>query len=199
MSTQHVSNTLAAAKAETFGQVIGPADILEISVFKVPELSKTVEVSDTGTINLPLVGTVAAAGKTPQQLERELTAALGSQYLQDPQVTVFVKDSFSQRVTVQGAVKKPGVYPLRGKITLLELVATAGGLDTASDSTVLILRTTDGKRTAAKFDVSAIQTGRADDPTMQTGDVVVAGTSAIRAGFNNVLKALPVAGLFALL
>ena len=87
----------------------------------------------------------------------------------------------------------------QGKTSLLELVAMAGGFEAASDSTVLVLRTTSGKRSAAKFDVGTIQKGKADDPTMQAGDIVVAGESAIRKGFNNVLKALPIAGLFALL
>jgi polysaccharide biosynthesis/export protein len=178
---------------------IGSADMLDITVFKVPDLSKTVQVSETGSINLPLVGEVQAAGKTTQELERVLTSKLGATYLQNPQVSVLVKENNSQRVTIQGAVEKPGVYPVKGKTSLLELVAMAGGFKSSSDSTVLVLRQEAGKRAAAKFDVDNIQKGRADDPTMQAGDVVVAGTSAIRAGFNNVLKALPIAGLFAFL
>lgn len=67
---------------------IGPQDVLDISVFKVPELSKSVQVADTGTINLPLLGEVVADGRTARQLERELTAQLGAKYLQNPQVTV---------------------------------------------------------------------------------------------------------------
>jgi polysaccharide export outer membrane protein len=87
---------------------IGPLDVLDISVFKVAELSKSVQVADGGTINLPLVGEVPAAGKTAQEVETDLTAKLGAKYLQSPQVTVFVKEYNSQRVTVDGAVKKPG-------------------------------------------------------------------------------------------
>ena len=110
-----------------------------------------------------------------------------------------MRENNSQRVTIQGAVEKPGVYPVKGKTSLMELVALAGGLKSTSDSTVLVLRQKAGKRSAAKFDMSSIQKGQADDPTMQAGDVVVAGTSAIKTGFNNVLKALPIAGLFAFL
>ena len=102
--------------------------MLDITVFKVPELSKTIQVSETGTINLPLVGEVQAAGKTTQELERVLTAKLGATYLQNPQVSVLVKENNSQHVVVQGAVEKTGVYPIRGKTTLMELVAMAGGL-----------------------------------------------------------------------
>ena len=194
-----VAQVTGGAQATAGAYRIGSADMLDITVFKVPELSKTVQVSETGTINLPLVGEVQAAGKTTQELERVLTAKLGATYLQNPQVSVLVKENNSQHVTIQGAVEKPGVYPVKGKTSLLELVAMAGGLKQTSDSTVLVLRQDGGKRSAAKFDVGTIQKGRADDPTMQAGDVVVAGTSAIKAGFNNVLKALPIAGLFAFL
>src|SRR5262249_23781414 len=69
---------------------IGPSDVLQIFVFKVPELSQTVQVADTGTVNLPLVGEIPAAGKTAHDLERELTRRLGAQYLQNPQVTIYV-------------------------------------------------------------------------------------------------------------
>jgi polysaccharide export outer membrane protein len=179
---------------------IGPNDVLDISVFKVPDLSKSVQVAPSGSINLPLVGEIQAAGKTTQQLERELTAQLGDKYLQNPQVTVMLKENNSQRVTIEGAVKSSGVYPLKAETSLLQLVAMAGGFDDASDSTVLILRNASGgKRSAAKFDVSAIKSGQAPDPQLQSGDVVVAGTSAIKKGFSNVLKALPLAGMFALL
>ena len=174
-------------------------DVLDISVFNVPDLSKTVQVAETGTINLPLVGEIPAAGKTTRQLERDLTAKLGAKYLQNPQVTVMLKENNSHKVTVEGAVKTPGVYPMKGATTLLQLMAMAGGLDPNSDSTVLVLRTSGGKRSAGKFDISAIQNGSADDPTLQSGDVVVAGTSAIKAGFNNILKVVPLAGLVPLL
>lgn len=183
----------------TAGYRIGALDVLDISVFQVPELTKSVQVADTGTINLPLIGEVAVAGKTAQQVERDLTAKLGAKYLQNPQVTVFVKEYNSHQVTIQGEIKKPGVFPLKGTTSLLQLIALAGGFEANSDSTVLILRQTNGKRSAATFNVSAIQKGRADDPVLQSGDIVVAGKSAIKAGFNAILKALPVAGLFSFL
>ena len=173
--------------------------MLDISVFQVPELTKSVQVSDGGTINLPLVGEVPVAGKTAREVERDLTAKLGAKYLQNPQVTVYVKEYNSQQVTVEGAVQKPGVIPLKGHTSLLQLIAMANGFDPNSDWTVLVLRQSNGKRQAAKFDVDAIQKGRADDPQLQSGDVVIAGSSAIKAGFSNILKALPIAGLFAVL
>jgi polysaccharide export outer membrane protein len=193
--------TLASAKftSATPGSTaykIGPQDVLDVSVFKVPELSKTVQVADTGTVNLPLVGEISAAGKTAQQVERDLTAKLGAKYLQKPQVTVYVKEYNSQSVTVEGAVKKPGVFPIRGKTSLLQLVATSGGLDPNADSTVVVFRQVDGKRSAARFELDDIRSGEAEDPVIQSDDVIVVSNSTIKETFNTILKALPVAGLF---
>ncbi|MFA9476435.1 MAG: polysaccharide biosynthesis/export family protein, partial [Filomicrobium sp.] len=120
---------------------IGPQDVLEISVFKVPELSKSAQVAEIGTINLPLLGEVPAAGKTARELERDLTAKLGAKYLQSPQVTVAVKEYNAQRVTIEGAIRKPGVYPIRSKTSLLQLTAMAEGLrDDAESSGIVIFR-----------------------------------------------------------
>ena len=178
---------------------IGPFDVLDITVFQVPELTKSVQVGDNGLINLPLVGEVNVGGKTPNEVERDLTARLGAQYLQNPQVSVYVKEYNSQSVTISGAVNKPGVYPIKGKTSLMQAIAMAGDLTPNSDSNILILRQNDGKRMAGRFDLSAIQNGRADDPTLQAGDQIVAGSSAIKKGFNTILRALPLIGTFALL
>ena len=181
------------------GYKIGPADVLDISVFKVPELARTVMVDDTGTISLPLLGEVPAAGKTSRELEHDLAKGLGGRYLQSPQVSVAIKEYNSQRVTIEGAVKTPGVHALKGKTSLLQLVALSGGLDSATtDSTAVIFRYTDGKRYAAKFDISSIKSGEAQDPPILPGDVVVANSSALKAAWADFLKALPVATFAAL-
>lgn len=186
----------ATTVAENASYLVGPLDVLDISVFKVPDLSKSVQVSDNGTINLPLLGEVKASGKTAQEIERELTQRLGAKYLKDPQVTVYVRENKSQMVTIEGAVKAPGVYPIGGKRTLLQLVATAGGVnpDTYS-SDIAVFRTVDGNRSSSTFDIDKIKAGKLDDPVLQKGDVVVVDTSAAKTGFQNFLKALPVASL----
>lgn len=196
------SSAAAIAAVTTPGAAaykIGPQDVIEISVFKVPELSKASQVSEAGTVNLPLVGEVVVAGKTAREFEKDLTRQLGTKYLQKPQVTVFVKEYNSQRITVEGAVKKPGVLPIQGTMSLLQAVALSQGLEEMSDDTVLVFRNSNGVRKAARFDVSDIRTGAADDPQLLAGDVVVAGTSTLKKNFNGFLKVLPVAGLFALL
>lgn len=178
---------------------IGPLDVLEISVFKVPELSKMVQVSERGTVNYPLVGETEAAGKTPRELEQILARALGAKYLQNPQLGIFVKEYNSKRITLEGEVKKPGVYPMQGGITLLQAIATAGGMEPVSDDTVLILRTENGKRSAARFIVSDVRDGKAQDPQLKPGDVIVAGKSYMKEGWNNFIRLLPLASVFAVL
>lgn len=179
--------------------LIGPLDVLEVTVFKAPELTRSVQVADTGTVSLPLVGDVRAAGRTPHEVERELRAKLGAKYLQNPQVSVMVKEFNSQRVTLEGAVKKPGVYPVRGRLTLLQLVASAEGMTDTSDATVVVFRHgADGKRVAARFNVDDIRSGASEDPPLNAGDVVVAPASGMKESLNAVLKVLPIAGVFAL-
>jgi polysaccharide export outer membrane protein len=179
---------------------IGPADVLEISVFKVPELARTVLVDDAGIVILPLIGEVAVAGKTSRELERDLAKRLGGKYLQSPQVLVAIKEYNSQRVTIEGAIKTPGVHALKGRSTLMQLVAMSGGIDKeTSDSIVVVFRNTDGQRYAAKFDFDAIRSGQAQDPVIMPGDVVVANTSALKSAWSDFLKALPVASFARLL
>ena len=189
----------SAATPGNSGYKIGPLDVIEFSVYKVPDLKRTVQVAETGTVNLPLVGEVEAAGRTAHEVERDLAGQLGKTYLQSPQVTVLVKEYNSQRVTVEGAVKRPGVYPLRGKTSLLQVIATAQGLDTVSDTTVVVFRHIEGKRLAARFDVDQIRSGQTTDPAIQSGDVVVAPTSAMKGAFETILKSLPLTTVFALL
>ena len=111
-----------------------------------------------------------------------------------------MKEYNSQRVTVEGAVKKPGVYPIRGKNSLLQLLASAGGLeDTAENGNILVVRQVNGKRYAGRFDLDAIRKGAAEDPQVQQGDVVIVNTSDAKAAFQTFLKIIPVANVFALL
>lgn len=185
--------------AEHLAYRIGTADVLNVSVFKVPELSKTVQVANTGTINLPLVGEIPAVGRTARDIEQELTQKLGAQYLQKPQVSVLVKEYRSQRVTLEGAVKVPGMYPMNGGLSLLQLIATAQGLSANAADTVTVFRLSGGQRIASEVSVSRIRSGEVHDPPLVAGDVVVVGKSALKDGFDSFLKLLPLAGTLALL
>jgi len=178
---------------------IGPRDVLEVTVFQAPELSKTVQVSEAGTINFPLIGELDATGKTAREIEQELCKKLGAKYLQNPQISVFVKDHFSQRITIEGAVKKPGVFPIAGGMSLLQGVAEAQGFDDTASHEVLLFRQVNGRRLAAKYDVSSIRDGSAEDPQLEAGDVIVVPTSQLKEGMSVVLKLVPLATLAPLL
>jgi len=107
---------------------IGPEDLLEISVFEEEKLNKTVRVSSQGNINLPLLGILRVKGLTANELEREIRDLLAEKYLQNPNVNVFIKEYRSQRISVMGAVEKPGVFDVTGQKTVLDMLAMAGGL-----------------------------------------------------------------------
>ena len=122
--------------------LIGPQDLLKVEVFGVPDLNRSVRVSASGQIALPLIGTVRADGLTGEQLAADLAARLAKDYLQNPQVTIFIEEFTSQRVAVTGAVKSPNVFPVKGRTTLLQVVAAAGGPTSVADlNSVRILRT----------------------------------------------------------
>jgi len=179
---------------------VGPSDVLEVSVFQVSDLSKTVQVTASGEIALPLIGNVAAGGKTVAELESEIAGKLGERYLQSPQVSVFVKEATSQRVTVEGAVATPGMVALSGPTTLLQTIALSGGLkETADPRGILVFRTAQQQRMAAKFDLAAIRTGKAEDPVLHGGDIVVVDESGFRSALGNVRQNIPVFGLFSAL
>lgn len=173
---------------------IGPLDTLEIQVFKVPDLNKTVQVAENGEINLPLVGDTEAAGRTAHELEHDLAAKLGAKYLRDPHVSVLIREYNSQRVTVSGSVKASGVYSMKGNTSLMQVIAMAGDVDNNTDSgNVVVFRNINGQRTAAHFDIDAIRDGKADDPQVEPGDVVVVDTSTTKVALRNILTALPLA------
>lgn len=196
-ATGHGSFGVPTSSLGAGSYAIGPLDVVQITVYGVPELSGTTTVGHDGNLQLPLLGPTRAAGKTAVQLQQELAARLGADYLQNPQVYVAVTEFNSRYVIVTGAIKN-GVIPLKGETTLLELVAAAGGFAEASDSTVLIIREQNGKRTAAKFDVTDIEKGRAQDVVLRSGDRIVAGESVMKKSYGFALKALGLAGRFAL-
>jgi polysaccharide export outer membrane protein len=166
---------------------IGPDDTLDINVFQIAELTRTVHVDSGGRILLPLLGSVQASGLTPDQLSVEIAEALKKSYMKDPQVTVAVKEAQSQRVTVDGAVIQPGVYPLSGRTTLIQAVSLAKGPDPklANVRQVAIFRTVGGTRRSALYDLSQIRTGKTEDPEVYGNDIIVVDTSGSKSFFQN--------------
>lgn len=159
--------------------VIGPHDLLEISVFQVEELSRTVRINSRGMFSLPLIGVIQAAGLTAADVEADIAGKLYECCLQDPQVSIFIKEFVSQRVTVEGEVQKPGVYPLTGRTTLLQAIAMASGSSELADlGEVRVFRDLkDGMKEQFVFDIRQIREGKVADPLIQGNDIVVVGKS----------------------
>lgn len=168
--------------------VIGPGDLLKIEVFQVQDYNRTVRVSTTGRISLPLIGAVEAAGRTASSLEADLAQKLAADYIQNPFVSVFIEEYASQKVTIEGEVKKPGVFPLRGRISLLEVVALAEGFVELSDQNrvQVFRRPANEPGQMLVFDVEAIRSGKISDPVMQGNDVVIVS----KAHGRSILKSI---------
>jgi polysaccharide export outer membrane protein len=178
---------------------IGVGDKLSIRVFQVADLSFEELVVDTsGNINLPLIGAVRGAGRTAGEMSTDIASRLAARYLRDPQVTVTIMEAASQKITVDGAVTKPGVYEMRGSTSLLQAVAMAEGPSRVADLTkVAVFRTIDGRRSVALFDLSAIRQGRASDPQVLGDDVIVVDISRLSSGLREAVGALPALAAFA--
>src|SRR5262249_14217091 len=142
-AVQSADKLTAVAKPGNSAYKIGPLDVLAISVFKVPDLDKAVQVAEDGTINYPLIGDIRAAGRTAHELEHDLAQKLGGKYVKNPQVSVYVKEYNSQRVTISGSVKNTGVYPLKGNMTLMQVLALAGDVNSeVASGEIMVFRTT---------------------------------------------------------
>ncbi|WP_245516314.1 polysaccharide biosynthesis/export family protein [Ancylobacter aquaticus] len=194
-----VAAVTAAGTPGSAGYRVGPLDMLNITVFKVAELSQTVQVSESGKFSFPLIGEVQAAGLTVSEIERDVAAKLGGNYVRNPQVTVLVKEYNSHRITVDGAVAKPGVFPMQGPVSLLQAVAMAGGAQEVSDGTILVFRRVDGKSSVAKFNMSDLRSQKVSDPDLQAGDIVTVPSSDVKVGLQYILRALPLFNTFMLL
>jgi polysaccharide biosynthesis/export protein len=172
---------------------VGPFDRLNIDVFGVAELAKReVQVDASGKISYPLAGTLQVAGLTPREIEQLLTVELKAKYIRDPQVTVNLTETVSQVIAVEGQVAKPGLYPVVGNLSLLRVMALAGGTTEFSKlNDVVIYRTVQGQRYAALYDLEQIRHGAYADPEVFANDVVMVGDSKSRRLFKDVLQALP--------
>jgi polysaccharide export outer membrane protein len=189
----------SASQASLEDYRIGPFDKLTINVFQVEDLTlDEVQVDASGQILLPLIGSVAAGGKSTRELSKEIAAKLAERYLQNPQVSVLVKEAASQKVAVEGAVVEAGVFQLKGRTSLLQAVAMAKGPNpNANLKHVSVFRDVDGQRMAAVFNLKDIRRGKAPDPQILGNDVVVVSSSPIKGGLREVVRSLPALGIFA--
>ncbi len=172
--------------------LIGPLDTILVDVFNVPDLTREIQVDASGRIAMPLVGTIDARGKTAGELADAVESALRGRYVRNPEVTVNIKSSVSQVVTVDGQVVEPGLYPVTNQMTLMRAIASAKGLaEFARQDDVVILRTVGDRKIAGLYNIGAIRRGMYDDPPIYANDVIVVGDSPQRRLFRDVVSLAP--------
>jgi polysaccharide biosynthesis/export protein len=155
--------------------IIGPQDMLDISVWKEAELTRTIPVRPDGKISMPLLNDVRAAGLTPNQLAAQITTSL-KRFVTDPQVTVIVTQINSQRVYILGEVMRTGAYPLLPGMTLLQALSSAGGFTQfANRKKIYMFRMENGKQTRFPFDYKEVVDGKRTDENvvLKAGDTIV--------------------------
>lgn len=178
---------------------IAPQDTLQVTVFQVPDLSGSVQVDGAGYVTLSLIGRTLVGGKTPEEAQKEIAGKLKKTYLQSPQVSVLVTKS-GQRVTISGGVARPAVLSVSGKLTLSQAIAEAGGMsDTGNQNRIHVARVSEEHVKDVIFDLDAIQAGKAPDPSLYGGDIVVAEQANSKVALKTVKDLLPFAVLGALL
>ncbi|MBS0284185.1 MAG: polysaccharide export protein [Proteobacteria bacterium] len=172
--------------------LIGPLDTIQVDVFNVPDLSRELQVDASGRISMPLAGTIDARGKTAAELAKAIEASLRGRYVRNPEVTINIKSSVSQVVTVDGQVVEPGLYPVTNQMTLMRAIASAKGLsEYARQDDVVILRTVEGRKMAGLYNIGAIRRGAYEDPPLYANDVVVVGDSPQRRLFRDFVSLSP--------
>jgi polysaccharide export outer membrane protein len=176
---------------------IAPMDKLAIKVFKMEDLTGEYDVDLAGNISLPLIGELQAANLTTAQLDEQLTQKLGDKYLEHPDVSVAIKSSTAHVVTVDGAVKDGGSFPVGGPTSLIRAIAMAKGTtEDANARRVAVFRTIGGKRQAAAFDLTSVRRGEAPDPEIFPGDIIVVDGSRVKAVQKQILQSIPLLAIF---
>jgi polysaccharide biosynthesis/export protein len=175
-----------------------PGDEIGVSVYQEPDLTVArTAIDSAGNVSLPLIGQVRAGGLSTQELALEIQRAYGGQFIRNPRTNVVLLEATPRVVSVEGEVRKPGIYAVDGNYTLLSALALAGSpTETARLNQVLVFRTINGQRAGARFDIKDIRGGRSPDPQVYAGDVIVVGFSTARGAFRDFLQTTPLFGIF---
>lgn len=178
--------------------LITPGDMVSLTVFGEPDLTlEKLPVDDAGFIQVPLIGPMKVASLTPANASALIAQRLGARFLRNPNVTLNVVEQTGQVVTVEGQVMKAGSYPVDNQTTLLGAIALAQSpTRIAKLDEVVVFRTINNQRMAARFDVSRIRSGRDPDPQILGGDVVVVGFSQGKSAYQDLLRAAPIFNVF---
>ncbi|MEL7199659.1 MAG: polysaccharide biosynthesis/export family protein [Pseudomonadota bacterium] len=179
--------------------LLRPSDKITVNVFREPDFSlENVQIGVEGNVSLPLLGSIPAAGMTAQQLEENVTERLANSGLRSPLVNVNITEYASHLVTVEGAVRQPGVYEFVPGARLSSAVAQARGPErTAKIDQVAVFREGNEGIYVAKFDYGRMREGTMLDPVLEPGDRVVMGTDGLSVFWQDFLRAIPAFGIFA--
>jgi polysaccharide export outer membrane protein len=176
---------------------LAPLDKVLVNVFQVEQLSGEYQVDLTGRINMPLIGSIEAVNQTTEELQARLEERLAIDYLKDPDVTVGIVAATGSNITIEGAVRRPGLYPNFGSMSLVQAVAIGGGLDpTANPKRVFVFRQIEGKRMIAGFDLTTIRRGEEPDPEVYRGDIIVVEGSKSKETWQRVFQGVQTFGIF---
>jgi len=176
---------------------IAPLDKVSVNIFQFEQLSGEYQVDLTGTVPMPLIGSVEAVNLTTEELSERLTQAYGAKYIKDPDISVGIVEATGSTITLEGSVERPGVYPAFGRLSLVQAMAIGGGLaDYANPKRIVVFRQVDGRRMAAAFDLTTIRNGTDPDPEVYRGDIIVVDGSGTKRAWRNVLQSVPLLGLF---
>jgi polysaccharide export outer membrane protein len=179
------------------GYKIAPMDTVSVKVFRMPDLTGDYQVDLTGQISMPLIGEVRAVDMTTAQLDDTLTKRFGEKYLENPDISVGVKESAKRAITVDGAVKNAGAFPATGQTTLMQAVALAGGVtEDANAKRIAVFRTIGGQRQAAAFDLVSIRRGATPDPKIYPGDIIVVDGNGVKAAYRQIMNSFPFLSIF---
>ncbi|MGE0350798.1 polysaccharide biosynthesis/export family protein [Hydrogenophaga sp.] len=168
---------------------ISPNDLMEFDVFGVPDMKRDLRVNASGEVSLPLIGQVRVAGFTTQGAAQHIAARYEEKYLQDPQVSLFIKEFTTRRVAIEGAVLRPGVYPMAGDLTLLRALALSGGFAPYADiNQIVVYRNgSGGEREQFTYDLDKVRAGKEVDPSIRSDDVIVVQRNARRTALRDSL------------
>ena len=185
------------AAALESGYKIAPMDTVSVKIFRMPDLSGDYQVDLTGQISMPLIGEIRAVDLTTAQLDERLTSRFGEKYLENPDISVGIKESAKRSVTVDGAVKSAGAYASVGDLTLMQAIALAGGVtEDSNPRRIAVFRTIGGQRQAAAFDLVSIRRGEVADPKIYAGDIIVVDGNSVKAAYRQIVQGFPILSIF---
>ncbi|WAT17578.1 polysaccharide export protein [Aurantiacibacter sp. MUD11] len=169
-----------------------PMAVVEVTVAQDESLSGTYVIDETGMLDFPLIGEVAALGLSPTQLAAVISSRLSGEYVIEPSVTVSTINAVPPTVSIGGRVNAPGTYPIANATTLMRAINSAGGFDDyARSDDVLVFREVAGERYIGLFNMAAVMRGNLPDPALYEGDIVIVGDNPGERRLDRILQILP--------